>query len=224
VTSDSSTVVFSQSAGAGSVTGLGTATASSGVVSLSVTGNVAASVTIQAAKQGGGLATATSTFTVTAGPISTATSTIGASPSSITANGSSTTTLTVQAKDANGNNLTAGGSTIKLSTTDGTFPSSCSTDCTATDNGNGTYTLTLTSSTTAHAVTISGKVGAAAMTNTAGVTFTPGTATQLVFTTQPASATAGSAFGQQPVVKIEDANGNVVTSGADSSVSIAMSV
>src|SRR5205814_926230 len=161
VTSDNSTVVvFSQSAGTGSVTGLGTGTASSGIASLTVTGNVAGSVTIQAAKQGGGLSTATSTFSVTPGPISTATTTIAASPSSITANGSRTTTITIQAKDANSNNLTSGGSTIKLTTTDGTFPSACTNDCTATDNGNGTYMLTLTSSTTAHAVTISGKVGA----------------------------------------------------------------
>src|SRR4029079_1272748 len=53
---------------------------------------------------------------------------------------------------------------------------------------------------------------------------TPGAATQLVFTTQPASATAGSAFGQQPVVKVEDANGNVVTSGPDAGVAVSMSL
>src|SRR6185437_14877536 len=84
ISSDNSTiVVFSQTAGAGSVTGLGTATASSGIASLTVTGTVAGSVTTQAAKQGGGLTTATSTFSVTPGPISTATSTITTSPSSI---------------------------------------------------------------------------------------------------------------------------------------------
>src|SRR5207244_6698148 len=53
VTSDNSTVVvFSQSAGAGSVTGLGNATASSGVASLTVTGQTAGSVTITASKTG----------------------------------------------------------------------------------------------------------------------------------------------------------------------------
>src|SRR5439155_1583177 len=126
---NSSVVVFTQSAGAGSVTGLATGTASSGIASLTVTGNIAGSVTIQAAKQGGGLATATSTFTVTAGTIAAATSTIGASPSSITANRASTTAITVQAKDGAGNNLSTGRSTIKLSTTDRTFPASCSTHC-----------------------------------------------------------------------------------------------
>lgn len=38
------------------------------------------------------------------------------------------------------------------------------------------------------------------------------TATQLVFTTQPAGATGASAFTTQPVVKAEDAQGNVVPS------------
>src|SRR5207247_3194395 len=162
-------VVFSQAARAGSVTGLGTSTAASGVASLTATGNVAGSVTIQAAKQGGGLTTPTSTFSVTIGSISTATSTIAASPASITADGSSTTNITVQAKDAAGNNLSTGGSSVTLSTTDGTFPSSCASNCAATDNGNGTYTLTLTSSTTAHVVTVSGKIGADPMTRIASV-------------------------------------------------------
>src|SRR6185295_16935475 len=41
-------------------------------------------------------------------------------------------------------------------------------------------------------------------------------ASQLVVTTQPSASTvAGVAFAQQPVVKIEDAFGNVVTTGAD---------
>lgn len=42
-----------------------------------------------------------------------------------------------------------------------------------------------------------------------------GTATKLVFTTEPSTtATAGVAFPQQPVVSVEDANGNVVTTGS----------
>src|SRR5206468_1764103 len=45
-------------------------------------------------------------------------------------------------------------------------------------------------------------------------------ASQLVYTTQPGSATAGSAFGTQPVVKVEDQFGNIVTSGGDSSINV----
>src|SRR5581483_2398865 len=44
---------------------------------------------------------------------------------------------------------------------------------------------------------------------------------QLAVTTQPAGATAGSAFSTQPVVKIEDAYNNVVTSDT-STVTVAL--
>jgi len=40
----------------------------------------------------------------------------------------------------------------------------------------------------------------------------PGPAVRLVFTTQPVGAIAGSAFNTQPVVAVEDAEGNIVTS------------
>jgi len=40
---------------------------------------------------------------------------------------------------------------------------------------------------------------------------TVGAASQLVFTTQPGDAVAGSAFGTQPIITIEDAGGNTVT-------------
>jgi hypothetical protein len=44
----------------------------------------------------------------------------------------------------------------------------------------------------------------------AGVTVAYGAATQLVFTTQPAGATGGTAFTTQPIVAARDANGNTV--------------
>src|SRR5207248_2600967 len=49
--------------------------------------------------------------------------------------------------------------------------------------------------------------------DSAAFTVVAGTATQLVFTTQPSSpATGGSAFSpNQPVVSVEDANNNVAT-------------
>ena len=39
-----------------------------------------------------------------------------------------------------------------------------------------------------------------------------GSATKLVFTTSPGNSTNGVAFSAQPVVKVEDSGGNVVTS------------
>src|SRR5439155_2762462 len=109
VTSDNSTVVvFSQTAGAGSVTGLGNATASSGVASLTVTGQTAGSVTIQAAKQGGGLSTDSSTFSVTPG---TATKLVFTSGTASVASGL-TKTLTAAVEDANNNVVTSDNYTV----------------------------------------------------------------------------------------------------------------
>jgi hypothetical protein len=50
----------------------------------------------------------------------------------------------------------------------------------------------------------------------------PGPATQLVFSTEPAGATVGGAFTTQPVVTVEDASGDVITSDSSTvSLSIA---
>lgn len=71
----------------------------------------------------------------------------------------------------------------------------------------GTYTLTFTDNPLSSAVSASVSVSSAA-------------ATKLVITTQPSPTVAsGVALAQVPVVKVEDANGNVVTS--DSSVVVA---
>ena len=70
--------------------------------------------------------------------VSPATSTVSASPSSIAANGVSSSTITVQAKDANGSDETSGGATVTMSTTAGSLSG-------VTDNGDGTYTASLTS-------------------------------------------------------------------------------
>lgn len=67
VTTDSTTsVTFSKQSGAGTVTGLGSSTASSGVASKSVTGGTAGSITIAASAAG--LTTGTITFNVAAPP------------------------------------------------------------------------------------------------------------------------------------------------------------
>ena len=70
--------------------------------------------------------------------MSATTTTIAASPTTLVANGVTTSTITVQAKDANGNNLTASGGAVTLHPTVGTIG-------TVTNNTNGTYTATFTS-------------------------------------------------------------------------------
>ena len=47
---------------------------------------------------------------------------------------------------------------------------------------------------------------------------------QLVFATQPGGGTAGAPWGAQPVVQIQDAEGNLVTTGADATRSVTLSL
>jgi len=67
----------------------------------------------------------------------------------------------------------------------------------------GTYTLTATASGLTSAVS-------------ASFTISVGTATKLAFATSPSGATGGTVFVTQPVVAIQDAGGNTVTSSTAS--------
>jgi hypothetical protein len=135
--------------------------------------------------------------------------------------------ITVQRQDAGGNPVTTESSTRTVtltSSSSGTVTfnptslsianGSSSASFTYTDTKAGTPTITAasTSPSTITSATQQETVNAAA-------------ASQLVVTTQPSASTvAGVAFATQPVVKIEDAFGNVVTSGADSTVSVALTL
>ena len=113
VTSDSSTVVaFAKTGGAGTVTGLGTATASSGVATRNVTNMLAGQIDLDA--QAAGLTTGTTSYTITAGPVSAAASdsTVVAAPAAVYANGTDTATITVTLRDAGGNGIA--GKTVTL--------------------------------------------------------------------------------------------------------------
>jgi hypothetical protein len=94
-------------------------------------------------------------------------SVISASPSAITADGASTSTVTVQAEDANGNDLTTGGATVILSTSLGRLGP-------VIDNGDGTYSATLTSSTAPGTATVTGTINGSAIGHTASVAFNSG--------------------------------------------------
>src|SRR5439155_459842 len=64
--------------------------------------------------------------------------------------------------------------------------------------------------------------GSLTATDATSFTVTPAAANKLAVTTQPAGATAGSAFTTQPVVKIQDAFGNTVTTDT-STVTVSLS-
>ena len=117
--------------------------------------------------------------------------------------GDSTTQVTVALTTANG--ATLSGTTTQTASSGVASFGNLSVDKT------GSYTLTATSS--------------PALTSAISGSFTiqPGAATQLVFTMQPsAAATANAAFAQQPVVSVEDASGNVVTTDSTSMVTLAL--
>jgi adhesin/invasin len=147
----------------------------------------------------------------TPGAVSAANSTISANPTSIAADGTSTSTITVQAVDANGNDETAGGATVLLDTNAGSLSG-------VTDNGDGTYTATLTSSTTAETADVSGAIDGNRITSgNASVTFTPPgavSAAQSTISPGPQSITADGTSTSNITVQAVDANGNDETSGA----------
>uniref|UniRef100_UPI000248DFBC invasin domain 3-containing protein n=1 Tax=Paenibacillus elgii TaxID=189691 RepID=UPI000248DFBC len=122
--------------------------------------------TISATVGGSAIASTVSVQFVPGAP-STATSTVEAGSVTLAADGASQTTVSVKLKDAQGNAMTSGGSTVAITTTLGTVS-------TVTDNQNGTYTATLTAPTTVGTATISATVGGAAIAQTASVQLLPG--------------------------------------------------
>jgi frataxin-like iron-binding protein CyaY len=96
----------------------------------------------------------------------------------------------------------AGGS-IAAGGTSGTFSNGVATFSTLALNGvsGNVYTLTFTGDSFTSVAS-------------SNITMSTGNATQLVITTQPSGAASGSALTGQPVVKVEDSGGNVVTTAS----------
>jgi len=118
----------------------------------------------------------------------------------------------VNVEDSAGNVVTDASTTISLSASGGTL-ASCTglsavsgvvsvTNCTFAGTVGTNYTLAASSS---------------GLTPSTSANFSPstfGSTNQLVFTTQPISDVSGGAFSTQPVVKVEDSAGNVVTNAS----------
>jgi gliding motility-associated-like protein len=101
---------------------------------------------------------------VVASPI---TSLISANQTTINADGTATSTITIQLKDALGNNLTTTGGTVTVATSAGTLG-------TVVDNNNGTYSVILTSSNVVTTANITYVLNGTTGTNTAAVAFVSG--------------------------------------------------
>jgi hypothetical protein len=131
--------------------------------------------------------------------------------------------VTVQSQDANSNPASpTSNTTITLSkasgggTLSGTLTGTISTSGNSVTISTPVYskadTMTLTATATAGETSLS--------TVTSGnIVFSAGAATQLVYTTQPGGGTGGTAWTAQPVVTVEDANGNTVT-GSSASITL----
>ncbi len=127
------------------------------------------------------------------------------SVSSGTVASGSAVTLTLQAKDAAGNNLTAGGLTVVFSNSGGT---STGTIGSTTDHGNGTYTASFTGVTAGSATTIGATINAAAVTSTLPtVTVTAGTASTSKSTVSVSSGTVASGSAVTLTLQAKDAAG-----------------
>ena len=141
-------------------------------------------------------------------------STLTPTSASISVGGASQV-LTVQAKDASGNNVTTGGAAVAITRLSGT-----GTIGSVTDNGNGTYTATVTAPTATGSggfvATLGGqpvKSGGASQTH-ATVTYVAGAAAELTFSLQPFSGQIIAAKGTGSFavdVSVVDGFGNVVT-------------
>jgi trimeric autotransporter adhesin len=119
--------------------------------------------------------------------------------------------LRITAQDVNNNTVTSFASTASLTSTgtltgspvtSGSFVAGILDPQSVTITNTGSFTITATAS---------GKTG-----TSAAFTVNAGVAAKLIFTANPSSSTGGIAFGTQPQVTVEDANGNTVTSSSAS--------
>ncbi len=120
--------------------------------------------------------------------------------------GTGTSTVTVKIADTNGNPFTKSAGTVALSTT------GSATVSTVTDNGDGSYTATVTDN-VAETVTVSGTLGAAAISDTADIVFEGGTEADPTNMNTTIEATSPTAVDGTSTVTVQlaDANGALLT-------------
>ncbi len=160
-----------------------------------------------------GTASETATVDFAAGAVSQATSSLTASPSTVAADGTSTTTLTVTAEDANGHVIADATVTLTATGTGNTFTS----PITGTTNAEGVFTTTL-SSATVQDDTFTALINGTAS-ETATVDFAAGAVSQATssLTASPSTVAADGTSTTTLTVTAEDANGHVI---ADATVTL----
>ncbi|HEY2805839.1 MAG TPA: Ig-like domain-containing protein [Gemmatimonadales bacterium] len=162
------TVTFTVTSGGGSVSGNPATADNSGIATLGswTLGVLTGANTLDASVNGH---SATFHATATPGSASVDSSVVSVGSGTVSLTVTNTTTITLQAKDAFDNNLTAGGLSVLFSGT-GSVPSSFTISGT-TDNGDGTYTATFTGA-LPDTVTIDATIGGITVTRTPKPTVT----------------------------------------------------
>ena len=197
----------------GSAMPLGSATvASDGSWSASVTlsGNGSHSIVAEDTDAAGNTGTSTPVVFTLNAAASAARSTVVASPTSVTADGVATTTVTVTVEDANGNLIPNAAVTLSSSGSGDHFAAA-----TGTTNAQGVFTTTLSSTSAQATDTITATEGSAE--ETTAVAFTAGTAASAARSSVAASPTSVTADGVATTtvtVTVEDANGNLIPNAA----------
>jgi len=212
------TVTLGQSTGGVSTISLASGVSSSaGVVTFTVKDATAQSVTYTARDVTDGLTITDTATVIFYGPVSRTTSSVNQSPSSVVADGATTSTITVTLLDANGNAVP--GKTVTLAKSLG---SSTISGSPAVSNASGVATFTVRDA-TAQSVTYTATdaTDGVAITATATVIFYgPANATQSSVNPSPASVSANGVATSTITVTLLDVNGNPVPG---KSVSLAQS-
>ena len=140
------------------------------------------------------------------------TTTITADPQSVTADGISTSVLTVEVQDVHGNLVGESAGEVELAVT----PAGLASLDAVIDHGDGTYTATLTAGTTAGIVTIAGTLAGEPIEDDADVELTPGAGdpTTTTITADPGAMTADGVSTSLVTVEVRDAAGNLVGESA----------
>jgi len=143
-------------------------------------------------------------------------SSVSASPTSVTADGSTTSTITVTLNDVDNNPVS--GKTVTLAKTSGSgSPTISAASGPSSDSGVVTFTVTSTTA-AADVFTATDTSDSVTVTQTATVTFTAGAATKLAYTTVPSVGTVGTAF--SVTVQSQDANGNPANLSSDTTITL----
>ena len=209
VTADGSAIALTVHSGPGALSGC-TATTTGGVASFSGCRiNTAGTYTLTATDSGDTLSANSGSFDVGTGAPSQLVFTT--EPANATGGTAFGTQPVVTIEDAGGNAVISDSSTVTLTASGG---SGTLANCTQSERA-GVITFGHCSISTDGTYTLDASDGSLTGANSDPITVSTGAASQLVFTTEPGDAVAGSAFGTQPVVTIEDAGGNTVTTDAN---------